>query len=169
MRALIVSFCFIVSLSHCYSHNAYFSFTELAYNEINGRFEASISVTTHDLEKALQQRGIIRKGLEYYQNDTLTLNKVYAEILNHFQIDFSKNPNFHSTLKIDGFEIMKTGLVYFYASMEVPEHVDSFQVTYDLLMDEYAEQQNKLTFIQQENKSTYIFTVEKPNTFIEIP
>lgn len=169
MKTLLLSSCFIFTLFHCYSHNSYFAFAELAYNELNGKFEASISVTTHDLEKALIQRGIIHKGLDYYQHDTATLNKIYTEILQHFHIAFPKNPLYHSTLKMEGFELMKTGLVYFYASMEdVPEHIESFHVTFDLLMKEYPEQQNKLTFIQREKKSTYIFTPEKRTTLIEI-
>ena len=168
MKAL-VSFYFIFSLFYCFSHNSYFSFSELTYNELNGRFEASISMTTHDLEHVLQQRGIIKKSIEYYQTDTVTLHKVYTEILNHFQITFSESLHSNFSLKMDGFEIMKTGLIYFYASMQVREEIHSFQVTYDLLMNEYTEQQNKLTFNYRGNKSTYVFTPEKRNSLIEIP
>ncbi len=151
--------------SYCVAHDSYYSFAELRYNKANHRLEASISLTIHDFEKALQKKGIIKKALEFYKDDSISLNRIYTEVLNHFKLSFDGD---QSGFVMEGFELMKNGTVFFYASALFHGDQTQFDITFDLLMNEYPDQQNKLTFSYEGNKTTYLFTSKKRKESIEI-
>jgi hypothetical protein len=150
---LLVHFC-------AASHESYFAFAEVEYDELTGRFEVTLSATTHDLERCLNENKIIKGGMSLALKDTVQLLKIQKELNEHFKIEFSNvsNRNQSVELKIDGYEAELTGVIRLYCSSSRPvSDVKSLFITFDLLMDVFPQQQNKLTFLFREKKSTYVF------------
>ena len=65
MRKICVLFLFaLVFQNKAWSHEFYFAYAEVAYNELAQRFEGPVIFTTHDLEKALDPKGSLIGKLE---------------------------------------------------------------------------------------------------------
>ncbi len=119
------------------------------------RIELSLSVSTHDIEHYLQDKGVKVKELEDFQSDTLMQKEFSDELLKG--ISFSIN-NLTVKYKIVGYQVNKNGLTDFFFQSEVIELSNEITIRFDLLMDQYKAQQNKLTFIYNLKKHTYPFT-----------
>ena len=59
----IVLFLALFFCSHAYGHEYYFSFAELGYNDMSEKFEATLSVSTHDLESAINSNSVLIKDI----------------------------------------------------------------------------------------------------------
>lgn len=173
-NTLFLIFFFCTSFS--YSHDYFFAFAEVEYDEMNGQIEATITLTTHDLERILQQKGIIETDLKGTKNDSIKMLQIEHEILSHFIIKeaFLLSEESHSesssigNLKLDGFETDLSGTVQFYFSAALKKPVETIEVVFDLLMDEYKNQQNKITLIHRNNKRTFIFLPSKRTQLIDL-
>lgn len=149
---------FILISSMTYAHDYYFAFAEVEYNEMNGELQATLIVSTHDLENMLREKGVIERDLSSCSNDTLALRNIQNELSKGFSIQIgTKTLN----LTLEGMEVLLTGLTNFYFSAKVSSTLETVSVKFDLLMDVFAEQQNKLTFIYRNTKSTYVFLSNK--------
>lgn len=137
-----------------FSHDYYFAFAEVEYNEMNGELQATLIVSTHDLENTLRKKGTIERDLSSYSSDTSALRNIQNELLKGFSIQIgTKTLN----LTLEGMEVQLTGLTNFYFSAKEIPSLKTISVKFDLLMDVFAEQQNKLTFIYRNTKNTYVF------------
>ena len=144
-----------LSLSYVSAHQYFFSFAEIEYNDVSERFEATITATTHDIEKSL--------SLEL--NTTILLDdsdKFKKEVENylgkHFQIIMG---DVKSQFSMIGHEISMNGTVNFYLESEPIKYKPVIAITFDLLMKDYPEQQNKITFYHRDRSYTRPFLDSK--------
>jgi hypothetical protein len=161
---LLVFLLFLSSFT--FAHTYYFAFAEVEYNEMNKSLEATIIASAHDVESILRENNVISKSMDYSKNNKKEyyavndfINKnfsVYAaDSLSFLTLDSSLQPQLEFVL--DGFEVLLNGDVQFYLSAKIANPINQFYVKFDLLMDEFSEQQNKLTFRFRDKKFTYNF------------
>jgi hypothetical protein len=156
-----------------YAHEFFFAFAEVEYNEVNGRFEVSITATTHDLDKQLRAVDAQFKGLQQASGDSLSYALVESELNKHFSFSFlQENSIMDGTnafyFQLDGIETQLNGTVVLYLSAASRTVNDKMEVTFDLLMEQFPEQQNKLTFIYRGKKSTLVFLPNQRTQLIEL-
>ena len=175
MRILLFILTLLFATSS-YAHEYFFAFAEVEYDEMNSRIEATLTVSTHDFEFYLQQKGIIQGDLNKNKSDSLKMQLIEEEIIKHFSLiegintDYS-NKNQKRTLgklRLDGFETNLKGTVEFYLSIDVYQPLKSIEITFDLLMDQYPNQQNKLYLITRNEKRTIDFLSSKKTQLIEL-
>jgi hypothetical protein len=146
---------FVITLGNfSFAHNYYFSFTEVEYNDFCGCFEASITFTTHDFEQLLSKKNILNKNLESTLNDYQLKQNIETIINEGFQITLE---NKIVEFQLDGNEIGLNGLTTFFLSSKPIKLSSVILFQYNLLMNEFPEQQNKLTFIFRGEKTTMNF------------
>jgi hypothetical protein len=174
MKSFILIFLLLIS-SLSNAHDYFFAFAEVEYNELNGEIETTISMTSHDFERYLQKKKLIQTNLNACVNDSVSMQNIEIELNKHFNINM--NPGIENSildgnesfnLKLDGFEIQLTGIVQFYLSSTIFRPLKHFKITFDLLMDEYPEQQNKLTFIYRNQKKTVVFIPSMRSQIIDL-
>lgn len=147
------------------AHAYYFAFAEMEYNSTNQNFEISIRCTGHDFEHYMQHRERIIPSLEEAKSNPLALKLIEQTILEEFTIQINEQ-NLRLTLL--GLEVNTKDEVIFYLTsnpIPLPEEV---HVKFDLLMNFFPEQQNKLTLIKQQEKSYYSFLPHKRNRLISL-
>jgi hypothetical protein len=174
MRKALFIF-FVILNSWTFAHDYFFAFAEVEYDEMNGRIEATVTMTTHDFERYLQKNQIIKQELASCLGDSLKMQSIEKELNKHFYFDLSPlsensimdgDESFH--FKLDGFETQLTGIVQFYLSTNINRPLESFEVVFDVLMDDHVEQQNKLTVINRGKKQTYVFLPTKRSQIIDL-
>jgi hypothetical protein len=139
------------------AHDFFFAFAEMELNEVNSRFEITLTATTHDVERALMHHGSIREHVKWNSTDTVFSRLLENEINRQFLISFDGIDQ-KSRLILEGIENELTGITRFYLSCPLAAvGFTSFTVLFDFLMDTFPEQQNKLTFIYREQKQTVTF------------
>lgn len=157
------------------AHEYFFAFAELEYDEANGKMEATITVTTHDLENYLIKKNILQKKLEDCQGDSIAMLNLENFLNQHFTLNL--NPGEENSImdgielflfQLDGIETQLTGTVQFFMSATIKRPVKKIDVLFDLLMDNSSEQQNKMTFIYREIKKTFVFLPTKKSEIIEL-
>ena len=152
-RLIFISFLVVLG-NISFAHNYYFSFAEVEYNDFCGCFESSITITTHDFEQVLRKNNLLNKNLETSLNDYNLKQNIESLINEGFQITLqNRNVEFH----IEGNEIGLNGLTTFYLSSKPIDLSEEILFTYSLLMNEFPEEQNKLTFILRGEKTTINF------------
>ena len=153
----------LLSSTYSFSHDYFFAFAEVEYDEYNARVEATLVMTTHDFESYLKKNNIITKELSFYKNDSLVLKQVETEILKHFSL-ISESVG---ALTLEGFEIELTGMIQVYLTAPILSPSEGLDIQFDLLMDEFKEQQNKLTFIYRDQKTSYVYLQNKRSQHID--
>ncbi len=153
----------LLSSTYSFSHDYFFAFAEVEYDEYNARVEATLVMTTHDFESYLKKNNIISKELSFYKNDSLVLKQVETEVLKHFSINNSSIGAF----TLEGYEIELTGMIQVYLTAPILSPSEGVDIQFDLLMDDFKEQQNKLTFIYRDQKTSYIYLQNKRTQHID--
>jgi hypothetical protein len=152
------------------AHDYYFAFAEVEFNEKSSKLEATLIVTAHDLELHLIKRNIINTSIEKALLDSSQVRGFMAEINNQFMIvpenqgmpsiidskDFSLNSQ---SFQLDGYNIRLDGNLELYLSKSMDSNPKKLIITFSLMMNQFPDQQNKLTFIRQSKKSTFNFTL----------
>lgn len=146
------------------AHAFYFSFAEIQYNLTSKRFEISIEASTHDVEMVLHKQGLVFKELE----GSTTSPDVKAAVLSSINSGFELKASSGISLKLIGIDVMPNGLTYFYLESESVELSTTLSIRFDWLMDEFEEQQNKVTFIANNNKQTAVFLPTKRTNILEL-
>jgi hypothetical protein len=154
----------IVSFS-TYSHSYYFSYAEVEYNDFCACFQVSLSLTTHDFEQVLRKNNILKKDLETSLSDSTLKSKIETFINEGFEIQ-TNGQKVH--LKIDGNEIQLNGITTFYMSSNKIEISDKVNFRYDLLMKEFPDEQNKITFLFRNKKETINFYTNHISQLIKL-
>jgi len=159
---LFFSILFTLNLS---AHPFYFSYAEIQYNEFCNCFEGFISLSSHDFEELLNEEKNTKTNISKAMNDSL-LKKEISEILNSglsFSADRQEIP-----IQLEGYESEMNGLTRFYFKTQPFKNSQEILVEYDLFMEKYKEQQNKLTIIQRDNKETFDFLIQEKTKLITI-
>lgn len=136
------------------AHDFYFAFAEMEINPFTGAIETTLMVTTHDMEKALTETNIEVRELETDLMDSLVQLSVENYINKHFVLTTG---DFQSNFHIEGYETFLNGLTYFYLLSDGKAEVVSYKVKFDLMMDIFPEQQNKLTLYYRDRSYTLSF------------
>ena len=152
MRFLLLQLCLLISTC-IYSHNSYFSFAEMQYNQQSSCLEISICVSTHDLDFYFRQKVQDIRLEKAMENDSL-LKKINLLITNGFSI---KQGGVTNQLSIEAYENTLDGYTFFYLKSEPIRWNEPTSVTYDLFMDLFTEQQQKLTVLGSKHSDTYPF------------
>lgn len=153
MRKLFFIFSLILSYS-AFSHDYYFAFAEVDYNELTEEMHATVIVSTHDLEYMLRSKGIISKDLASYTENKEAIHTIQTEIQKGFGFRFSGE---QKTLEFEGMELLLTGNTQFYFSLKQVKSLERVSVNFDFMMDVFKEQQNKMTLIYRNSKTTFVF------------
>lgn len=156
---LLILFCGLQSLA--FSHDFYFAFAELQYNDISQRFESTVSVSSHDVERIFYDKGWSIDDLESMDPNNANFAQISQWLLNQYSLSTN---NTQVDLTIIGCEIELTGMIYFYIESAPTEIGNNIRIHFNLLMDEFPEQQNKLTLYYRDNTITKSFL---QNAFVQ--
>lgn len=152
-------------------HEYFFAFAEVEYSEKSARMEATLTLTAHDLEAYLQKTNRIVNSLEDAFADSTEFSSIEKAINAHFYFyeeDSDKHSKWVSSFKIDGYHILLNGNIEIYLSCNLEKPLPILSVKFNLLMDYFTEQQNKITFINKGKKSTLNFNVTNQNQIIDL-
>ncbi len=174
---IILFMLFLVNSKDFKAHPYFFAFAEVEYNELSQTIEATIIGSAHDVEGVLKEINIIstsldeaRKNKEEYFAINAFLNKHFcihsADSLSLAGLDSALPPQLEFVL--DGFEVLLNGDVQFYLSTNIVNPTNQFYVKFDLLMDKFPEQQNKLTIRYRNSKRTFNFLTTTKSQFIRL-
>ncbi|MDG1147825.1 MAG: hypothetical protein P8N52_05915 [Crocinitomicaceae bacterium] len=152
MKVLTVTFLVLFSLTS-FGHEYFFGFSELEYNEISQKFECTIISSTHDIELALKQNNIKSGKLVMLSPNSKEFKAVEAYLNTHFKVWTKELVQF----KLIGSEVSLSGTTNFYLESEVIDIGTELRITFDLLMNTYQQQQNKVTLKHRNNKYTETF------------
>lgn len=150
----ILGLLFVIITSTCFSHEYYFSFAEMEYNDLTRKFEVTITVSTHDLEMFYEKRVQTKINLQEYDAASKTTELMKAYFDNHFQLKTEKE---RCALKLIGFESSLNGTTNFYFESDEIDITPTITLTNDILMDAYPQQQNKITLYRQSKSYTHDF------------
>lgn len=134
MRFLLFTSLFLLASSYAKAHEFYFSYAEIEWNDFEERFAGTLIFTQHDIERALSiDLSAERLGASYS-------TKLMDYVNQHLQINARSWSYF-------GHESKLTGEFYLYLQSEKGAFPAKPVVNthFDLLMDEFPDQQNKLT------------------------
>lgn len=145
----LIILCFTAAKT--FAHDYYFAHAEVAYNDFTGRFETTLTATTHDLELELSKGAddILR-----FEQDEDLINQAIRYINDHFILS-SKGVS--SQFKVVGKEVQNSGLIYIYMESDPIELGATLDVRFDFLMETFEDQQNKITFLYQGKSYTEPF------------
>lgn len=135
-------------------HEYYFSFGEIQYSSEHKRFEISITCTGHDLEEYIKNKGIEIPKFEDCIDSPVHLNKIENVIQNGFKLSVDGKS---ISLELVGMEVNTKDQAVFYLTSRKLEKPENFEVEYNLMMDYFPIQQNKLTIFKQEGKEYLTF------------
>jgi len=165
MKKIIVII--LLSISHLsYGHETYYAFAEMEYDTDCSCLEISITVSSHDLNTAAENLIQEYPGLEKSLNDAKKSEHLINNfIFKGFEISQNSKP---ILLSFEGFELLNDGNCLFYFKSE-KINLSQITVRFDLFMNEFNEQQNKLIFIKSEEKTEpYNFFIFRRQTEIKL-
>lgn len=159
MKLVVFISFFLLFGSSLKAHDFYFAFAEVEYNEKSKKLEVSLEMTAHDMEYVLRKEGITilnriedeTKNPTFKQEFEIQLNKGF---------ELSRATNIIQ-LRLIGYEVLPNGLLYAYLESEPVEISEIIHVRFNLLMNYFADQQNKITFEYKKNKQTAVFLQQK--------
>ena len=171
-KKLIFIFLSFISYSNLLAHNYFFAFAEVEYIEDQSKIEATLVLTAHDFEEYLKKSRQLSSTLEFALTDSLETSLVCKNLTDHFslktQSSTTKDSLIEIDLKFEGYQLLLNGNIEFYFSANNVLSHNSFLMKFDLLMDYFPEQQNKVTFLHQTKKKTLEFLPNSRNQFIEL-
>jgi hypothetical protein len=136
------------------------------YNVHTSRFEGTITVTTHDFEKSMND-GRVKKlpPIESLSVKDSVFSDFSSELTNKFKLSINGDV---VPMSIVGYEVYLVGTTEFYFESDEIELNSTLTCSFDLLMNSYQEQQNKMTFILGSKKSTYTFLYDRKSNIINL-
>ena len=146
------------------AHDYYFAFAEVNYNAAEAVLETTIICSAHESEDALNLSGIEIKELEDHYADDLMKAKLEKFILAGFSMAQNDKP---IVFKLIGFEVDSRGMVNFHFKSEKVSAPSTYSATFDLLMDQFPSQQNKILFAYNGKTTTATFLANKRTDIIK--
>lgn len=153
LKSLLLITALFALHSSTFAHKYYFGFAEVDYDYFTQRFEATLTVTAHDLELALTNNGTSAGDLEAL--DSLQTVIIEDYINSSFKINSNDSK---CDFKLIGHETELNGKINFYLESSEITIESTIDVEFDILMDNYQEQQNKITLYYQDRAYTLAFT-----------
>lgn len=135
-------------------HEYYFSFGEIQYSTKQKRFEVSITCTGHDLENYIESKDIEIPKFEECIESPVHQKKIEKIIQDGFKVYVDDKS---ILLELVGMEVNTKDQAVFYLTSREMIKPANFEVEYNLLMDYYPIQQNKLTVFSPEGKEYLTF------------
>ncbi len=151
-KALLILFCTIQSVA--FGHDYFFAFAELKYDDFSRTFEASISASGHDLDRIFEEKSWSLDELSNISPDSEDFAEISTWILTHFNI---KAADVLAEFTLIGCETELNGQVHFYFESKPIEIDTNLTVSFNFLMPEFPQQQNKLTFFYRDQTITTTF------------
>jgi hypothetical protein len=166
MKKFVAVFAFISVLFSANAHEYYFAFGEVEYNESTRKLEITLEMSAHDLESDMKRSGILLdKHIENQSQNPAFKKQLETHLAKGFGISADNSP---VLLNLIGFDVLPTGLLYVYLESEPLELMKSLAFKFDLLMESFPNQQNKVTFIRNSHKQTAVFLPTKPTEIITL-
>lgn len=146
-------------------HEYYMGFAELQYNSENEKFEASVTVIGHDFERYLEEKGITIPPLESCVDQAIHLQKIENEVKKGFEIYVNEE-----ALQLDllGMQVNNRDEATFFFTSRQLEKPAEIMVRFDLMMNYFLKQQNKLTVFSGGEKSFFAFLKTRPERKIKL-
>lgn len=144
------------------AHQYFFAYAEVEYNEKSAKLEATLTLTAHDFEANLQKDLIITNPIDKAFLDSVELAEIEKRINQQLILTTEEKSNeirWVSRFKIDGYHQLLNGNLEIYLSCDAQIPISTIIVQFNLMMDHFPDQQNKLTFINKRKKSTLNFTI----------
>ncbi|MCE3294652.1 MAG: hypothetical protein K0R65_366 [Crocinitomicaceae bacterium] len=165
MYKVIILLFTLFSGTSSFAHQYYFGFAEVEYNRMDEQLQGTIILSAHDLEDALLKRKVISSKFDKMGHDIATIEALANEIFQNFKC-------YHKGREIAlqglDFFLTRNGLIEIYFKSEVFVLEDALEFEFSSLMEEFPEQQNKITFILEGNKQTAVFLQDKRRNSLEI-
>ena len=155
---LLILLCGLQSLA--FGHDYYVAFAEVEYNDISQQFEATVSVSSHDLERIFDEKNWSIDALESPEK-TENFDAITEWVLTQFVIRSGENA---VDFTVIGCEVELSGMIRFYMESTPIDVSNALNVQFDLLMEDFPEQQNKLTLYYRDRTITKSFL---PNAFVQ--
>ncbi|GAB5418830.1 MAG: hypothetical protein Crog4KO_01890 [Crocinitomicaceae bacterium] len=125
----------------------------MEYNAVSQRMEVTLTVTTHDFEQAMEEGG---HAIENVQSiDSEGKKAIEAYINRHFNVTSGYEM---SHLNFIGNEVSLDGTSNWYFESEPMNFQEQVEIRYDVLMEAFPEQQNKVTLYYSGKTYTAAFT-----------
>ncbi len=153
MKTLLLIASIVIMPFVAKSHDYFFSFVEMEYNAVTQRVEMTLTLTTHDFERALEEKGSEIDNIASLNQDEINVIQKY--INKHFIITSGSEK---SQLTFMGNEVSLDGTSNWYFESEPIDFQEEISVKYDLLMNVFPEQQNKVTLYYKGKAFTATFT-----------
>lgn len=135
-------------------HDYFFAFAELEYNSESSSYELSIQTTAHDFEDAMAANGVEIGHIEKVTEDSVKMQQMEDFINKGFKL---KNDNHTIHFDLIGLEVNLEDRATFYLKSDTEKQLSGAELTFDLMMNTFRSQQNKLTILRENNKSAYVF------------
>ncbi len=165
MKSFLFLFFLLLTTLNANAHEYFFGFAELSYNGADAKYEGTLILSTHDLEEWLKKRGVTVTELEFQQFDEVFFTQMEIELFKGFKL--SQNGREMKLYGL-GFETDDTGTTQIYFQSERTTKAKNLDVTFNILMDLYPKQQNKLTYRDADFSVTTIFLFNKTASSISI-
>lgn len=165
MKSILLLILLAIS-TYSLGHETYFAFAEMEYDEDCSCLEISIKVSAHDLNSIVANEIKNYTGLEKVLNDDGQNQKVIKNfIIQGFSITQNQK---EVQLFYEGFELNNDGNCLFFLRTEELEK-SAVNIQFDLFMDSYIEQQNKLIYKKSNHsKEPYSFFESRRETEITL-
>ncbi|TSJ47750.1 DUF6702 family protein [Fluviicola chungangensis] len=166
MKKLIAVFAFFFVLFSVNAHEYYFAFGEVEYNASTKKLEITLEMSAHDVEFDMKRSGTnLDKHIEDQVKNQAFKKNLETYLAQGFKIS---NGDLALSLTLIGFDVSPNGMLYAYLE-SAPVKLDTkLTFCFNLLMESFPDQQNKITFIRNNEKQTAVFLPAKPTEVITL-
>lgn len=159
MKTAYATLIFLLLTTIGRAHDYFFAFAEMEYNNKKEIFEVTLESAAHDVVHGLQNDAVSITDLSKHYNDSAMNVAIEVFINKHFSLSSGdQQVQFH----LDGYEVLRNGLVLFYLSSDKIQPEADITCRFDWLMNEFPDQQNKLTLTIYNQKYTAVFLSRLP-------
>ncbi len=165
MKRLLILFTLTFLSFQTEAHAYFFGFAELNYNVEEGEYEGTLILSTHDVEDWLKRKEVPIITLEDHIDDYEIHALMELEIFEGFEV---KSNDQGLIFQLIGYEILDNGMTQFYFHSNKTDKGNELDITFDLMMDEFPQQQNKINYIENNRSLTAVFLKEHRQTSISL-
>ena len=166
MKKLIAVVAFFSVLLSANAHEYYFAFGEVEYNASTKKLEITLEMSAHDVEFDMKRSGIeLDKHIEDQVKNPAFKKRLETYLAQGFKIS---NGDLALSLTLIGFDVSPNGMLYAYMESAPLELETKLTFCFNLLMEAFPNQQNKITFIRNNEKQTAVFLPAKPTEVITL-
>lgn len=165
MRFLLFLFLTVTISFSASAHEYFFGFAELSYNTSAQAYEGTLILSTHDVEDYFQRKGIAIRALENHTEDFDLQELIALELFEGFAI---QTENGTLDFELMGYEVLENGMTQFYFRSQSITKSKELDITFDLMMDLFPKQQNKINYISEDESASAVFLVNNKQSRISL-